>query len=157
MASISLQRSKQWLSNFWSKVKKTRGCWVWYAARNNMQYGQIFLNGKVRYAHRISYEIANGPIRNGLWVLHSCDNPPCVNPNHLFLGTHTDNVQDCIRKGRDKKAYGEKAGKTKLRTDQVLRILSLRGKMTQREIGEYFGVDHTTVGHILRRTSWAHL
>jgi len=86
---------------FWSLVEKTSDCWVWRGGFDSRGYGRIYRNGKRRGTHRISYEMANGPITNGLFVCHHCDNRPCVKPDHLFLGTHIDNMQDSVKKGRN--------------------------------------------------------
>lgn len=85
---------------FYGKIKKTKTCWYWTACVSSFGYGQISVNGKSVGAHRISWEIHNGSILDGLHVLHKCDNPPCVNPDHLFLGTNKDNVEDRYVKGR---------------------------------------------------------
>lgn len=89
---------------FWPKVEKTEHCWTWSGAKNRRGYGWLH-NGsrttrKPMRAHRASWEIHFGKIPDGLWVLHRCDNPPCVRPDHLFLGTRTDNMRDCAAKGR---------------------------------------------------------
>jgi len=85
---------------FWKKVKKIKnGCWEWVGA-TTCGYGRIGVCGKTVIAHRLSWVWANGKIPKGLCVLHKCDNRPCVNPKHLFLGTKKDNTRDCIRKGR---------------------------------------------------------
>ena len=92
---------------FWSKVNKTEGCWLWTGGKN-YGYGQFWDGRKPQQAHRISWGIHCGPIPDGLWVLHRCDVPSCVNPAHLFLGTHTDNMRDAATKGR--LAIGERNG-----------------------------------------------
>lgn len=88
---------------FWAKVAKRDGdgCWEWTANRNNRGYGLFAVSrGQTRSAHRVSYEMANGPIPDGLYVCHSCDNPPCVRPSHLWLGTNSQNMLDAVKKGR---------------------------------------------------------
>lgn len=76
------------------------GCQIWTASVDRFGYGRLTVNGKTTHAHRASWECANGPIPDSLWVLHRCDTPPCINPDHLFLGTPADNVADMIRKQR---------------------------------------------------------
>jgi hypothetical protein len=93
---------KPWPGRFWEKVLKTDGCWVWIAARNPLGYGLASVESRTIKAYRVSWELSNGPIPKGLCVLHRCDNPPCVNPDHLFLGTIRDNNIDRQRKGRTK-------------------------------------------------------
>lgn len=95
------------------------GCWLWIGSvrREEKPYGQIGVNGKIISAHRLSYQIHNGEIPDGLWVLHKCDNPACVNPDHLFLGTGNDNVADRGRKGRT--ARGPSHGSAKLTYEQA--------------------------------------
>lgn len=88
------------LENFWSKVDKSGDCWIWTGSRHGFGYGLFGLNGKTRRAHRISYELVNGPIPEGFVLCHTCDNPPCVNPDHLFVGSKADNTHDALRKGR---------------------------------------------------------
>src|ERR1035438_7769338 len=95
---------------FWSKVKKTDECWVWLSTKNKQSYGVFAIKRKSVKAHRISWEIKNGKIPDRIFVLHKCDNPQCVNPDHLFLGSAKDNTQDMLSKGRNRNAYGEKHG-----------------------------------------------
>jgi hypothetical protein len=90
---------------FWKKVQKTDSCWVWIGGLSH-SYGWMGINSRHVLAHRISWELHNGPIPDGLYVCHHCDNPPCVRPDHLFLGTHDDNMNDKISKGRQ--GHGKK-------------------------------------------------
>lgn len=93
---------------FWEKVDRSGGsesCWLWLANTNGgtiseSAYGRFKVDGRNRLAHRVAWELIHGSIPNGLWVLHRCDNPKCVNPGHLFLGTRSDNMRDAGRKGR---------------------------------------------------------
>lgn len=92
------------LKRFWGKVRKTDTCWIWTGARTSKKgksrYGNISFQGKRWLAHRFSWMIHNGKINKNMCVLHHCDNPPCINPDHLFLGTIADNNHDAIKKGR---------------------------------------------------------
>jgi hypothetical protein len=98
----------------------------------------------------------NGPIPDGLCVCHACDNPPCINPEHLFLGTNASNTQD--RQDKERQARGERAARSKLTEDEVreIRQLAAAGE-TQRSIGAHFGVTDKNVGFIVRRQTWAHV
>jgi hypothetical protein len=145
---------------FWSKVD-VRGeneCWEWQAA-NDWHYGHIRVGNKMEKAHRVAWRIACGEIPEGMCVLHRCDNPSCVNPAHLFLGTYADNNADMAMKGRHGDFRGERNGSSKLIRDQVLEIrcLAAQGKVSQREIGEMFGVSKGAIGRILRHQTWAWL
>jgi HNH endonuclease/Helix-turn-helix domain len=146
---------------FWEKVKKgtPEECWTWTAHRlKSGGYGQFALHGKPKRAHRISYELANGPIPKGLYVCHTCDTPSCVNPNHLFLGTNSQNILDCIKKGRFITAKRIAALRKKLTPENIhqIRKLAADGK-TQREIASRFQVNHATIGAILRGQTWKHV
>lgn len=145
------------MNRFWSKVDVTGpdDCWEWQASLSGGGYGQYWLDNRQLKAHRVAWTLENGEIPEGLCVCHHCDNPRCVNPSHLFLGTHRDNVIDGINKGRTH--IGVKNGNSKLDENDVkqIRVFANLGK-TQREIGRIFGISKTHAGQIIRRERWNH-
>lgn len=153
---------------FWNKVtleselrpKMKELCWLWIGGKMRKGYGR-FTSGKKNHllAHRIAWQLTNGPIPEGMCVLHRCDNPACVNPAHLWLGTVQDNNQDMIEKGRfappEKHANpGEKNPSAKLTWDQVRAIRRVRAYYSQTELGSAFGVSQRTISFILRGEHW---
>lgn len=145
-------------ARFWAKVVKTDGCWRWLGYTVD-RYGRIALDGgrgaPCAGAHRVSWELHNGPIPEGMCVLHRCDNPPCVNPDHLFLGTQLDNIADRVRKGRNGDLSGQNNGRAKLTSEQVLEMRSRhRGGESYRVLGIAFGVSWGHVGHIVKGDNW---
>lgn len=143
---------------FWAKVDKTKnGCWLWTAGCNGDGYGSYSWDGRVQGTHRIAWQIENGPIPEGLNVLHHCDTPPCVNVAHLFLGTQLDNVRDCAAKGRNYKSHGEQHHSAQLCEETIHKIRALQGVIPHREIATQFGVSGSAVSHILAGHSWTHL
>lgn len=143
---------------FWAKVNKTETCWVWVGGRPKGRYGEFSVGKSMKRAHRISWELANGPIPTGLYVLHSCDNPPCVNPNHLFLGTQTDNVHDMENKKRGIHFRGEDNGRAKLTVVQVFEIRKLlaRGDKKAR-IAKQYSINPVSVAYIENGKNWGWL
>lgn len=145
---------------FWEKVKKTETCWIWSAHRRG-NYGRIGKGVTCRdvNAHRVSWEIHNGPIPKGMNVLHRCDNRPCVNPDHLFLGTQADNLNDCVLKGRHGDWRGEKNGRAKLTGKQVREIREkyLPKEVTASKLAKEYGVSRMHIYKILYRTNWKHI
>lgn len=141
------------------KVNSETGCWEWIASKNRKGYGMIAIckpRGKSVVAHRISYELYKGSIPPGVIVCHSCDNPSCVNPEHLFLGTHAMNVGDRESKGRG--AKGQSHGRALLTELQVnvIREAYANG-YKQSDIRRYFNVSHKTVGSIVHYINWRHI
>lgn len=138
---------------FWNKVNKTDNCWLWTASKTTAGYGCFKLNGKLESAHILSYCLEYGEKPDELWVLHKCDTPSCVNPEHLFLGTRSDNMKDCHKKGR---LANNLKPKTKLNSEQVkqLRELYKSGKYIQKEIAHMFGIDEIHCNKIINYKRW---
>ena len=161
------------IERFWKKVNKSEecNCWEWNRPLGTGGYGCFsFFKISIK-AHRVSWIIHHGPIPEKLLVLHKCDNRKCVNPNHLFLGTHQDNSDDCISKNRQasgirsystrhpEKFRGENSGMAKLTNEKVIKIRELYAKksMTVRAIGKMFGVSHSSIVNICKRRLWTHI
>ena len=145
-------------------------CWPWTAYRRPTGYGGFQVENNCERAHRIAWEIMVGAIPVSMHVLHSCDNPSCVNSKHLFLGTQVDNNADMVKKGRQARgnkngrrthpeatARGERVGRAKLTESDVLAIRAIGRTVNQRNLGAIYGVNHATVGAVLRRQTWTHL
>lgn len=175
---------------FWEKVEKTPGCWLWTGSCTEKGYGSIGSGGRDGshlIASRVSWELYFGPIPAGLWVLHRCDDPACVRPDHLFLGTAADNTADMVSKGRhahgqtsgpytrpDRIARGERHGSrtkpestprgehhpsAKLTDEQVLAIRArwTHGGIQQKQLAAEYGVSRGVVSEVLSGKSWRHL
>ncbi len=145
---------------FWSKVQicGPDDCWNWIGATKDNGYGTFGHLYENLYAHRFSWELKNGKIPNGMFVLHRCDNPACVNPSHLFLGTHTDNMRDKENKGRANHPSGELNGKSKITRSDVLEIRRMHSSgVTQREIGTRFKISGVQAYRIATKKHWRHV
>lgn len=174
-ASKAKHGNKSFEQRFWEKVDKSDidGCWLWRGATQapwgygSFQRG-VGADGKNHsdVAHRVSYELTYGPILNGLFVCHHCDNPRCVRPDHLFLGTHTDNMADMHQKGRSMSqtkpecyARGERQHLAKLTSEQVKEIKSrATGKRGERaNFAREFGVSDVAISDLLNGKTWRHI
>ncbi len=139
---------------FWSKVNKTKTCWLWTGGKFNSGYGVMHVNSNARSAHRVSYELAFGPIPKGMAICHKCDIKHCVKPGHLFAGTQKENVWDMKRKGRANNVSGSKIGTSKLTEKQVHQIFSLYPKMNQYKLAIKFGVTQSAISRLLSGENW---
>lgn len=154
-------------TRFWSHVAKSGDCWAWTGTRRRDGYG-VFWDGERQVrAHRWAWESANGPIPSGRHLCHHCDNPPCVRPDHLFVGTQTDNMADMTRKGRrisgerhlwfGQDQQGSKNRAAKLTEEQVAHIKGMvQAGYYHDDIARQFGVTRENVSYIARKT-WLHV
>lgn len=140
-------------TRFWSKVKKTESCWLWIGASAISGYGEFSAGGKSTLAHRYSYELKHGEgAANGWFVCHSCDNRPCVRPDHLFLGTHQDNMDDMAKKGR--KRVVSRGLVLNPYTVREIRALYASGGLTYEQLANRFGVKAKAIERAVKGISW---
>lgn len=135
------------------------GCWNWTASKR-AGYGAFGIDGRTQRAHRVAYQLYVEEIPAGLCCLHRCDNRGCVNPDHLFLGTYTDNNRDCENKGRRPRidTSGEKHGKAKLTEDDVRTIRTMYANgARQVDLARKFGVSQSAIYHIVHRCNWKNI
>jgi hypothetical protein len=140
------------------------GCWLWTSTINNKGYGVLQAGGFRGYAHRFAYSTFVGAIPEGMSVCHRCDMPSCCNPDHLFLGTHQQNMADCRAKMRcacftkpDSYLRGEELSISKLTEGTVREIRALRGLVSQRLLAKRFNVTRTTIRLAQTGATWAHV
>jgi hypothetical protein len=143
---------------FWSRVKKTDGCWEWIGGKSQFGYGQIKFNGDQLGAHRVSLSLAGIDAPSDMFVCHHCDNPGCVNPEHLFLGTHKDNMADMWKKGRALPRRGSAHHNARLIEEDIPRIRDMLAcGAKQKEIAELFGVGFNAISEIKLGKKWKHV
>src|SRR3990167_9075269 len=147
-------------NRFLALVSRTDTCWLWAGTptvRRDLRYsyGRFRFAGKVRRAHRVSWELANGSIPDGLFVCHHCDTPLCVRPDHLFLGTRADNFDDMRAKGRNSK--GSRISRVLTEVDVAAIRRSYADGTRQRALAADYGVSPVTIHQIVHRTSWRHV
>lgn len=158
------RKSKSIAELFWSKVAFTANpdkCWEWGGYKDANGYGRFSHKGlgkSSKLCHRVAWTLVYGEVLNNLFVCHDCDNPSCVNPNHLFLGTHTDNMRDMIKKGRGRKAImtGEKNPAVKLTIEKVdsIRERYAGGGVSKAQLAREMGVDPKTIYNIVTNKKW---
>lgn len=130
-------------------------CREWTGRKSDEGYGQVYWQGKARQAHVVAWELRHGPVPKGLCVCHSCDNPPCCNWDHLFLGTHADNMADMAAKGRQ--ASGERVAGAKLQESDIPVIRALASTLSRREIARRYGVCRDTIAKVVVGKTWRHV
>lgn|SRR5690606_9776142 len=145
------------MEGFWNRVQKSEGCWEWQGAINDRGYGRVWAFGKMERAHRVAYVLEYGRIPDDRIICHHCDNPACVRPDHLFVGTDKDNSDDKWEKGRGWALTGEIHPSSKLSESQVRAIREeyRKGGVTQRELASAYGVSRQQISRIARGVHWA--
>lgn len=166
--SVVKRKAVESLADLLARTKRNGDCLEWQRSKNAEGYGSVAFAGRIWSTHRLSYTLAVGVIPDGLLVCHHCDNPSCINPAHLFVGTNGDNVRDSVRKGRNKppphptperQARGERQWKSRLTDDAVRDIrANYSGKYgEQRALAKKHGVSAATVGHVVAGRTWRHV
>lgn len=155
------QRFKTLEERFWEKVDKRSDdeCWEWKNCKTHFGYGKIKVGKQYKPAHRVMWELYYGSVPDGMLVLHKCDNPPCVNPKHLFLGTYLDNVRDMIAKDRVKYVRGEQHGHAKFKDGDIRNIRQLYkdGQYSQYKLAEMYNVCTREIRKIVHNELWKHI
>lgn len=167
---FTVNLSERQLSYYWNKIRfigaSDEECWDWIGALNAQGYGNWWASGKYLRAPRVAYFLANGAYPDRLHICHHCDRPACCNPRHLFIGTHTDNMQDCAQKGRngsttrpESRPRGARVNTAKLTEDQVreIRKIFALGGITKSALARRFGIDWTACDWVIQRRSWRHV
>lgn len=158
MGRLKGRQPRPLAERFWEKVD-IRGedeCWPWMASTKQGGYGKIVSDdGRFLLAHRVAYELTIGPIPVGLVLCHRCDNPGCVNPSHMFLGTQADNLQDMRTKGRGNPPRGVRHPKARL-TDQLVAQIRADPR-SHRQIARILGISKSTIGMVKAGVTWTHV
>jgi hypothetical protein len=151
-----VRRSKPFEERFWSMVRKTDGCWLWTGYIGKRRYGAIWDGERYERSNRASWRIHFGPIPKGLCVCHTCDVPSCVRPDHLFLGTKSENMRDMVAKGRHAYQRGRVNNMAKLTPEMVLAIRN-EDPLPSHLLSEKYGVSSSTIRRVRSGGSWRNL
>lgn len=146
------------MQRFWDKVDISGNCWEWTAGVWKGGYGEFWFGDRMVQAHRFAYSLIYGPIPEGMCVCHHCDNPGCVKPSHLFLGTQVENQRDSVAKGRGADHRGEKNGNSKLYENdvhEIRRLYSLGVKSAL--LSKMWRINQDHVTRLVSRKSWRHI
>lgn len=156
--NVSSERECSLKCRILKKCKKTNKCWIWLGSCNQRGYGRLKVKKKLLFAHRISYEIFKGDIPEHIHVCHTCDNPGCINPKHLFLGTAQDNHDDMVKKERRKSDQGEANPGSKLKNIDVINIrYLLKNRGFVREIALKYDISTNAIYNIKNGKTWTHI
>jgi len=128
------------------------GCQLWTGGKRKDGYGAFMIGRVCLGAHRLAWEMKNGPITDGLFVCHKCDRPACVNPDHMFLGTHTENMKDMLGKGRGRRALGRAHGQSKLTEADVVEIR--KSALSTRKMAAVYGVSKSAIFYVRKGVNW---
>ena len=156
--TLEIEVTEHLKAKFWPKVKQGAPdeCWPWTGSLNSKGYGHFRISKRIAVAHRVSYTIHFGPIPQGLFICHRCDNPVCVNPNHLFAGTNRENVDDMLSKGRQ--CRGEDHQLAKLSDEKIGEIrMRWATRLTQQKLADEYGISVGALNIALYHKTWKHL
>lgn len=161
---VEIEYSQKDVARFWSKVRLPEiigmdECWEWQANKNKDGYGLFYANYKSIFAHRFAYTITVEKIPLGLCVCHRCDNSACVNPDHLWLGSHVDNMDDMVLKGRSASKCGVNNPRHRLNNEDIKQIRALykTGSCTQQQIGNLFNISQREISYIVNHKAWKNI
>lgn len=158
MMPKGVYKRKSLVQRFYEKIKvnSETGCWEWTAYKSVDGYGRMPVNRKSKEAHRVSWQLHFGEIPDGQSVCHKCDNPKCVNPSHLFLGSHADNMIDKINKRRQSRGQSCAQSKLNNKLVETIRFCYKKG-FTQTEIASYLNMSQGTISRVVRGEAWTHV
>ena len=156
---LAPSKRDEWIIRFLRQVNDSpspTGCWTWLGTRDAKGYGTMGISGRTWGAHRLSYALHNGDLPTGAYICHHCDNPPCVNPAHIYAGTPADNVRNMMSRDRHVALKGAACGKSKFTIDVIraIRVDYATGLYRYADVAEKYGVSQGHISAIIRREVW---